>query len=93
MNDSGFKPQLDAVVSDLIPVLHELTGKHDFRLLAAVFIQEAVALLQSGISAGVLNGEQATQYLAAAIPQVLEPRKKKAVAIYSDGGTILGRKN
>lgn len=93
MSEPEFQAQLDAVTDALVPLLHELTVKHDFRLLAAVFLEEAALLLQAGVSSGVLTGAAAVQYLTAAIPRVLEPREKKSVVVYSDGETVIGRKN
>lgn len=92
MSDPGIQAQVDAVTGDLLPTLHELTGKHDFRLLAAVLLEEAASLLQAGISTGAIAPNLAVQYVIGVIPRVLQPREKKAVAIYSHEGTT-GRKN
>lgn len=92
MNESNVDAQCAEIAAKMLPVLHELTGKYDFRILAAILVKEAVVLLQAGISTGAITPSLAAQYFTAAVLRVLKPREKKATAIYTDG-ELIGRKN
>lgn len=79
---------LQPILDKFLPVFKDLVSSHDFRLVAAVLLQEGAVLLQSGISASVITPEYGQRLLDAAREQMLEPREKKATVRFSHEGTI-----